>query len=64
MGSRDDVAPCTGLGKALQSAGHHVAVAGYQMFGSLDSTSTSAGPAPEHAAAPARDTSRAASESM
>lgn len=34
-GSRGDVAPFTGLGSALRSAGHAVTIAGYAMFGGL-----------------------------
>jgi sterol 3beta-glucosyltransferase len=34
-GSRGDVAPLTGLGSALRTAGHDVTVAGYAMFSDL-----------------------------
>jgi sterol 3beta-glucosyltransferase len=34
-GSRGDVAPFTGLGRALQAAGHEVTIAGYAMFSGL-----------------------------
>ena len=34
-GSRGDVAPFTGLGSALRTAGHDVTIAGYAMFGDL-----------------------------
>ena len=34
-GSRGDVAPFTGLGRALQAAGHEVTIAGYAMFADL-----------------------------
>jgi sterol 3beta-glucosyltransferase len=34
-GSRGDVAPFTGLGRALQTAGHEVTIAGYAMFSDL-----------------------------
>jgi sterol 3beta-glucosyltransferase len=32
VGSRGDVAPFTGLGTALQAAGHSVVIGGYEMF--------------------------------
>jgi sterol 3beta-glucosyltransferase len=32
VGSRGDVAPFTGLGSALQAAGHQVTIATYGMF--------------------------------
>jgi UDP:flavonoid glycosyltransferase YjiC (YdhE family) len=32
VGSRGDVAPCTGLGAALRAAGHDVTIAAYPMF--------------------------------
>jgi sterol 3beta-glucosyltransferase len=35
VGSRGDVAPFTGLGTALQAAGHSVTIAGYEMFAGL-----------------------------
>ncbi len=35
VGSRGDVAPCTGLGQALRAAGHSVTVAAYEMFAGL-----------------------------
>jgi sterol 3beta-glucosyltransferase len=35
VGSRGDVAPCTGLGQALRAAGHSVTVAAYKMFAGL-----------------------------
>jgi sterol 3beta-glucosyltransferase len=35
VGSRGDVAPFTGLGAALQSDGHSVTIAGYEMFAGL-----------------------------
>jgi sterol 3beta-glucosyltransferase len=35
VGSRGDVAPFTGLGTALRTAGHSVAIAGYEMFAGL-----------------------------
>ena len=35
VGSRGDVAPCTGLGQALRAAGHTVTVAAYGMFAGL-----------------------------
>jgi UDP:flavonoid glycosyltransferase YjiC (YdhE family) len=35
VGSRGDVAPFTGLGTALHTAGHSVAIAGYGMFAGL-----------------------------
>jgi sterol 3beta-glucosyltransferase len=35
VGSRGDVAPCTGLGQALNAAGHSVTVAAYGMFAGL-----------------------------
>jgi sterol 3beta-glucosyltransferase len=34
-GSRGDVAPFTGLGRALRAAGHEVTIAGYAMFSDL-----------------------------
>src|SRR5580658_354884 len=34
-GSRGDVAPFTGLGRALLAAGHEVTIAGYAMFSDL-----------------------------
>lgn len=34
-GSRGDIAPFTGLGSALRTAGHDVTIAGYAMFGGL-----------------------------
>jgi len=39
VGSRGDVAPCTGLGQALRAAGHRVTVAAYEMFAGLVSRS-------------------------
>ncbi len=35
VGSRGDVAPFTGLGTALNAAGHSVTIAGYEMFAGL-----------------------------
>jgi sterol 3beta-glucosyltransferase len=35
VGSRGDVAPCTGLGQALRAAGHSVTIAAYEMFDGL-----------------------------
>ena len=35
VGSRGDVAPCTGLGQALRAAGHSVTVAAHEMFAGL-----------------------------
>ena len=35
VGSRGDVAPCTGLGLALRAAGHSVTVAAHEMFSGL-----------------------------
>jgi sterol 3beta-glucosyltransferase len=35
VGSRGDVAPFTGLGTAIEAAGHSVAIAGYEMFAGL-----------------------------
>ena len=35
VGSRGDVAPCTGLGQALRAADHSVTIAAYEMFDGL-----------------------------